>query len=90
MIASTRRCGAWLLIAFVLAILLSLGLGPDRPTGVIINSLIGRASYLDLSSLCVPVVKPTKFSLYLEEGARVPHDERLTSLSTLSLDDAPL
>jgi hypothetical protein len=90
MIASTQRCGLWLFIAFVLAILLALGLSPDQPTGVFLESPIGRASYLDLSRLCVPAVKSAKFSLDLEEGGRVADDEHLTSLSKLSLDDAPL
>lgn len=90
MIASTQRWGPWLFIAFVLAIFVSLGLRPDRHTRVFLDSPIGHASYLDLSRLCVPAVKPTKFSLYQEEGRRVAHDERLTSPSKLSLDHAPL
>ena len=90
MIASTQRWGPWLFIAFVLAILVSVGLRPDRHTRVLLDSPIGHASYLDLSRLCIPAVKPTKLSLHLEEGGRVAHDEALTSLSTLSLDDALL
>ena len=89
MTASTQR-RPWFFIAFVLAILLSLGFRPDRPTRVFLDSPGGRASYLDLSHTCVPAVKPTKFSLHLEEGGKAAHDERLTSLSALSLDDAPL
>jgi hypothetical protein len=85
MITSTQRSRQWFFIAFVLAILLSLGLRPDRPSRVFLDSPSGHASYLDLSYLCVPVVKPTKLSLHLEEGG-----DRLTSLSTLSLDGAPL
>jgi hypothetical protein len=90
MIDSTQHSGLWFFIAFVLAILLSFGLRPDRPTRVFLDSPSGRARYLDLSRLCVPAVKPTKFSLRREEGGKAAHDERLTSLSTLSLDDALL
>jgi hypothetical protein len=90
MIASTQRRGPWLFIAFVLAILLPLGLRPERVTRVFLDSPVGCASYLDLSRLCVPAVKPTKLSLQQEEGGKVAHDERLTSLSKLSLDHAPL
>ena len=57
---------------------------------VFLDSLGVHAGYLDLSRLCVPAVKPIKLSLHLEKGGRVAHDEPLTSLSTLSLDDAPL
>ena len=90
MIISTQRNRQRFLIAFVLAILLSLGLRPDRPSRVFLDSPSGHASYLDLSCLCVPVVKPTKLSLHLEEGGEAAHDGRLTSLSTISLDGAPL
>ena len=57
---------------------------------VFLDSLGVHAGYLDLSRLCVPAVKPIKLSLHLEKGGRVAHDEPLTSLSRLSLDDAPL
>lgn len=86
MIVSTQRCGPLLFIAFVLSILLPLGLRPDRPTCVFLDSPIGRASYLDLSRFCVPGVKPAKLSLHPEEGERAAHDEHLTSLFNLSFD----
>ena len=68
-----KRYATWLFVAFVLA-LLTLGLSPDRPTRVFLDSPIGRASYLDISRLLVsavavmvPAGKPGKFWLHLEE-----------------------
>ena len=64
-----KRCGPWLFVGFVLAILLILGLGPVRPTCMFLDSLIGRASCLNVSRLSVSaavLVKPAKFSLHLE------------------------
>jgi hypothetical protein len=46
----------WLLVAFVLALLLTPGLCADRPTRVFLDSPIGRASYLDVSRPLVPAV----------------------------------
>jgi hypothetical protein len=86
-----KRCRPWLLVGFVLAILLILGLRPDRPTRVSFDSLIGRASYPDLSQLRILRIKPAKFSLQLEaRWSRAGPDECLPLLANLSLDHAPL
>jgi hypothetical protein len=68
-----KRYAPWLFVAFVLALLLTLRLGPDRPTRVFLDSPLGRASCLDVSHLLVPAVavmvpavKPGKFWLHLE------------------------
>ena len=93
-----KRYAPWLLVAFVLALLLTLGLAPDRPTRVFLDSPLGRASGLDVSHLLVPavavmvpVVRPTKFWLQLEaRRSRAGPDEYLPLLSNFSLDRAPL
>ena len=93
-----KRCAPWLFVAFVLAILLTLGLCPDRPTRVFLDSPIGRASCLDVSRLIVPAVavlvsafQPAKFSLHLEaRRSRAGPDECLPLLSNFSLDHVPL
>ena len=87
-----------LFVAFVLALLLTLGLGPDRPTRVFLDSPLGRASCLDVSRLLVPAVavmvpavRPAKFWLHLEaRQSRAGPDECLPLLSNFSLDRAPL
>jgi hypothetical protein len=83
-----KLCRPWLLVGFVLAIFLILGLRPDRPTRVSLDSLIGPASYPDLSHLCIPRVKPAKFTLQLEaRRTRAGPDECLPLLfSNFSLD----
>ena len=86
-----KRCRPWLLVGFVLAILIILGHRPDRPMRVSLDSLIGRASYPDLSHVCIHRVKPAKFSLQLEaRRSRAGPDECLPLLSNFSLDHAPL
>ena len=70
-----KRYAPWLLVAFILALLLTLGLCADQPTHVFLDSTIGRASYLVVSLLSlvpavavmVSAVKPGKFWLHLEE-----------------------
>jgi hypothetical protein len=85
-----KRCGPWLFVGFVLAILI-LGLRPDRPTRVFLDSPIGRAFCSDVSCLFVPAVKPAKFSLHLEaRRSRAGPHECLPLLSNFSLDHAPL
>jgi hypothetical protein len=63
-----KRYASWLFVAIVLALLLTLGLGPDRPMRVFLDSPIWRASCLDVSRLLVPAVavmvpavRPAKF-----------------------------
>lgn len=89
-----KRCRRWLVVGFVLAILLILGLRPDRPMRVFLDSPIGRASCLDVARLFVPaavIVKPAKFWLQLEaRRSRAGPDECLPLLSNFSLDYAPL
>lgn len=93
-----KRYAPWLFVAFVLAILLTLGLRPDPPTRVFLDSPIGPAPCLDLSRLfdpavMVPAVKPAQFSLHLEARRnRAGPDEclPLLLLSNFSLDHAPL
>ena len=93
-----KRYAPWLFVAFVLALLLTLGLGPDRPTRVFLDSPLGRASCLDVSRLLVPAVavmvpavRPAKFWLHLEaRQSRAGPDECLPLLSNFSLDRAPL
>ena len=51
-----KRYAPGLLVAFLLALLLTLGLCADRPTRMFLDSPTGRASYLDLSRLLVPAV----------------------------------
>ena len=93
-----KRQAPWLLAAFVLALLLTLGLGPDRPTRVFLDSPIVRTSYLDVSrflvsavAIMVPAVRPAKFWLHLEATQnRAGPDQCLPLLSNFSLDRAPL
>ena len=93
-----KRCRPWLLVGFVLAILLVLGLSPDRPARMFLDLPIGRASCLDVSRLfvpavavMVPAVQPAKFWLHLEaRQRRAGPDECLPLLSNFSLDYAPL
>jgi len=93
-----KRQAPWLLAAFVLALLLTLGLGPDRPTRVFLDSPIVRTSYLDVSrflvsavAIMVPAVRPAKFWLHLEaRQSRADPDECLPLLFNFSLDRAPL
>jgi len=90
-----KRCGPWLFVGFVLAVLLTLGLRPDRPTRVFLDSPIGRAPCQDLSRLFVPAVKapavkPAKFSLHLEARRSRAGPEECLALSNFSLDHAPL
>jgi hypothetical protein len=91
-----KRYAPGLLVAFVLALLLTLGLGPARPTRVFLDSPLGRASCSDLSRLLVPAVavmvpavRPAKFGLHLEARQSGP-DKCLPLLSNYSLDRAPL
>ena len=92
-----KRCDPWLLVGFVLAILI-LGLRPDRPTRVFLDSSMGRAACSDGSRLFVPAVaviiravKPAKFSLQLEaKRSSAGPDECPPLLSNFSLDHAPL
>ena len=93
-----KRYSPWLLAAFVLALLLTLGLCADRPTRVFLDSPIGRASYLDISRLLVPAVavmvpavKPGKFWLHLEaRQSRAGPDESIPLRSNFSFDHALL
>ena len=93
-----KRYSPWLLAAFVLALLLTLGLCADRPTRVFLDSPIGRASYLDTSRLLVPAVavmvpavKPGKFWLHLEaRRSRAGPDESIPLRSNFSFDHALL
>ena len=93
-----KRYSPWLLAAFVLALLLTLGPCADRPTRVFLNSPIGRASYLDISRLLVPAVavmvpavKPGKFWLHLEaRRSRAGPDESIPPPSNFSFDHALL
>jgi hypothetical protein len=92
-----KRCGPWLFVGFVLAILLP-GLHPVRPTLVFLDSPIGRASRLDVSRLfvpavavMVPAVQPAKFWLPPEaRRSRAGPDQCLPLLSNFSLNHAPL
>jgi hypothetical protein len=93
-----KRCGPWLLVGFVLAILLIPGLHPIRPTRVFLDSSIGRASCLDVSRLLVPAVavmvpavQSAKFCLPPEaRRSRAGPDECLPVLANFSLNHAPL
>jgi hypothetical protein len=93
-----KRYVSWLLVAFVLALLLTLGLGVDRPTRVLLGSPIVQASCLDVSphlvpavAVMVPAVKPGKFWLHMEaRRSRVGHDESLPLRPNFSFDHAPL
>ena len=94
-----KRCASWLFVGFVLAILLTLDLRPDRPTRGFFDSPIAPAPCLYLSRLfdpafTVPAVKPTQFSLHLEaRRSRAGPDEclpLLSKLSNFSLDHAQL
>lgn len=93
-----KRCRPWLLVGFVLAILLVLGLSPDRPARMFLDLPIGRASCWDVSRLfvpavavMVPAVQPAKFWLHLEaRQSRAGPDECLPLLSNFSLDYPPL
>jgi hypothetical protein len=91
-----KRCARWLFVAFVLAILLTLGLRPDRATRVFLDSPIGRAPCLILSRVFDPAVtvlavKSAQFSLHLEaRRSRAGPDECLPLLSNFSLDHALL
>jgi len=89
-----KRYAPWLLVAFVLALLLTLG----RPTRMFLDSPIGRASYLNISRFSVPAVavmipalKPGKFWLHLEaRRSRVASDESILLRSNFSFDHALL
>ena len=93
-----KRYAPGLLVVFVLALLLTLGLCADRPTRVFLDSTIGRASYLDISRLLVPAVavmvpavKPGKFWLHLEaRRSRAGPDESIPLRSNFSFDHALL
>jgi hypothetical protein len=93
-----KRYAPWLLVAFVLALLLTLGLCADRPARVFLDSPIGRASYMDVSRLLVPAiavmvptVKPGKFWLHPEaRRSRAGPDESLPLRSNFSFDHALL
>ena len=93
-----KRYAPWLLVAIVLALLLTLGLCADRPTRVFLDSSTGRASYLYVSRLLVPAVavmvpavKPGKFWLHLEaKRSRAGPDESLPLRSSFSFDHALL
>ena len=93
-----KRYAPWLLVAFVLAPLLSLGLCADRTTRMFLDSPIGPASYLDISRLLVPAVavmvpavKPGKFWLHLEaRRSRAGPDESIPLRSNFSFDHALL
>lgn len=89
-----KRFRPWLLVGFVLAILLVLGLSPDRPTRMFLDSLSGRASCLEVSRLFVPaavIVKPAKFSLHLDaRRSQAGPNECLPPPFNFSLDHAPL
>jgi hypothetical protein len=88
-----KRYAPW--VAFVLALLPTLGLCADRPARVFLDSPIGRASYLDVSRPAIAVmvlaVKPGKFWLHLDaRQSRAGHDESLPLPSNFSLDHALL
>jgi hypothetical protein len=93
-----KRYTPSLLVTFVLALLLTLGLCADRPTRVFLDSPIGRASYLDMSPLLVPAVavmvpavKPGKFWLHLEaRRSRAGPDESIPLPSNFTFDRALL
>jgi hypothetical protein len=91
-----KRCAWWLFVAFVLAVLLTLGLRPDRPTRVLLDSPIGRAPCLISSrifdtAVTILAVKWAQFSLHLEaRRSRAGPDECLPLLSNFSLDHALL
>jgi hypothetical protein len=93
-----KRYAPWLLVAFVLVRLLTLGLCTDRPMRVFLDSPTGRASYLYVSRLLVPAVavrfpavKPGKFWLHLEaKRSRAGPDESLPLRSNFSFDHALL
>jgi hypothetical protein len=92
-----KRCAPWFFVAFVLAILLTVGgLRPDRPMRVFFDSPVGRAPCQELSrffdlAVTVPTGKPVQFSLYLEaRRSRAGPDECLSLLFNFSFDDAPL
>lgn len=93
-----KRYAPWLFVAFVLALLLTLGLGPDRPTRVFLDWPLGPASCLDLSRLLVPAVpvmapavRPAKFWLHLEaRQSRAGPDESIPLRSNFSFDHALL
>ena len=92
-----KRCGPWLLVGFVLALLLTLGPCADRPTRVFLNSPIGRASYLvsrllvPAVAVMVPAVQSAKFCLPPEaRRSRAGPDECLPVLANFSLNHAPL
>lgn len=94
-----KRYAPWLLLTFLFALLLPLGLCADRPTRVFLDSPIGRASYLDLSrrlfvptvAIMVPVVMPGKFWLHLEaRRRRTGPDQSLPLRSNFSFDHALL
>ena len=86
-----KRHRPWLLVGFVLAILLILGLRPDRPTRVSLDSPHHVCKLPGLIPPLIPRVKPAKFSLQLEaRRTRAAPDECLPVLSNFSLDHAPL
>jgi len=92
-----KRQTPWFLVAFVLALLLTLGLCADRPTRVFLDSPIGRASYLDISRLLVPAVAvivpgvEPGIWLHLEtKRSRAGPDESIPLCSNFSFDHALL
>jgi hypothetical protein len=93
-----KRYAPWLLVAFVLALLLTLGSCANRPTRVFLDSPTGRASCLYVSRLLVPAVavmfpavKPGTFWLHLEaKRSRAGPDESLPLRSSFSFDHALL
>jgi hypothetical protein len=89
-----KRYAPCLLVVFVLALLLTLGLCADRPTRMFLDSPTGRASYLDVVpavAVMVPAVKPGKFWLHLEaKRSRAGPDESPPLRSNFSFDHALL
>ena len=86
-----KRCGLWLLVVFVLAILIILGFRPDRPTRVSLDSPHRACKLPGLLTPLIPRFKPAKFSLQPEaRRSRAAPDECLLVLSNFSFDHAPL
>jgi hypothetical protein len=86
-----KRCHPWLLLGFVLVILLILGLRPDRPTRVSLDSPHRACKLPGLIPSLIRRFKPAKFLLQLEaRRSRAAPDECLPVLSNFSFDLAPL
>jgi hypothetical protein len=90
-----KRYAPRLWVAFVLALLLTLGFRADRPTREFLDSPISRASYLDVSRLLVPVMVPAvkqgKFGLHLEASrSQAGPNESIPLRSSFSFDHALL